>query len=59
MKVRVTLSLDIDLEDWSLAYGTDPKDPAAVRENVKEYVLNAIQQSAAADEGGIRETRLA
>lgn len=59
MKVRVTLSLDIDPESWSLAYGTNPRDLAALREDVRSYVLNDIQNAPPVEEGGITDVRLA
>ena len=57
MKVRVTLSLNVDPEAWDLAYGTGT-DAAAVREDVKSYVVTYIQQSAAAEEDGITDVRV-
>ena len=57
MKVRITLTIDVDRESWSDMYGTT--DAATeVREDVRSYVLNQIQQSAAADDGGIVSARI-
>lgn len=57
MKVRITLTIDVDRESWSVIYGTT--DAATdVREGVRSYVLNQIQQSDAADEGGIVSARI-
>lgn len=50
MKVRVTLTIDVDEAAWTLAYGTEPED---IREDVKSYVLGSVEHSAAANEGGI------
>lgn len=57
MKVRITLTLDIDPDAWNTIYGAG-EERAAVREDVKSYVLNAIQQSAAAEEGGITKVEM-
>ncbi|MFE9381767.1 hypothetical protein ACFYMO_00800 [Streptomyces sp. NPDC007025] len=58
MKVRITLTLDIDPEAWSLAYGTTT-EAAAVREDVRSYVLNSVQGAPAVEEGGITDVRMA
>ena len=41
MKVRVTITVDVDPERWNANYGTgtDPKD---VREDVKRYVEGTV-----------------
>lgn len=57
MKVRVTLTIDVDRESWSTIYGTT-EGANEVRDDVRSYVLNQIQQSAAADEGGIVSARI-
>ena len=55
MKVRVTLVVEVDPETWEMIYGTGRKE---LRDDVKQYALGQLQQSAAADEGGIiRVTR--
>lgn len=58
MKVTVTLSLDVDPAAWDLAYGTGTaaKD---VREDVRAYILNAVQGTAPVEEGGIVDVTLA
>jgi hypothetical protein len=44
VKVRVTFTVDVDPEAWSLNYGTGT-DPADVREDVRRYVENgAVEQ---------------
>ncbi|MFF0743001.1 hypothetical protein ACFYVL_21640 [Streptomyces sp. NPDC004111] len=35
MKVRITITVDVDAEAWALDYGLDLKD---VRSDVKEYI---------------------
>lgn len=50
MKVRVTLTIDVDPEAWTLAYGTEPDQ---IRDDVKTYVLGTVQHSPPANEGGI------
>lgn len=52
MKINVTLKIDIDPESWDLAYGTGT-EPAAVEADVRQYVLNGVQQSAAGQERAI------
>ena len=51
MKVRVTLSIEVDVEAWNLAYGTG--SATAIRQDVADYVVAQVQGCAAADEGGI------
>lgn len=48
MKVRVTLLLDVDADQWAEGYGTTRKD---IREDVRDYVTNAVGGSAAASDG--------
>lgn len=50
MKVRITLTVDVDQDAWYETYGDDRDE---IRENVKSYVLNHIQCSAAAEEEAI------
>lgn len=57
MKVRVTLVIDVDLDAHAQTYGAYPTD-SENRQDVKEYVLNHIQSSAAVDEGVFREVRM-
>jgi hypothetical protein len=57
MKVSVTLSLDVDPAAWDLAYGTGT-EAKAVREDVRQYVLNQLQGIAPVDEGGVRSVEL-
>lgn len=42
MKVRVTMTVDIDPEAWDLNYGTGT-DAAAVREDVRTYIENGAR----------------
>lgn len=49
MRVIVTLAIEIeDPEEWTLAFGVE--GAAMVRDDVKEYVYNVVQQSAAWEE---------
>lgn len=50
MKVRVTLTIEVDPESWDMTYGVEPE---RIRTDVREYVLNQVQGSAASDEGAI------
>jgi hypothetical protein len=40
MKVRVTLVVEVDPEEWSFAYDTSPED---VRQDVKRYIANGVE----------------
>ena len=53
MKVRVTLSLEVDPAAWRDLYGADD-----IRADVQRYVANQVAQSAAADAGAIVSTSL-
>lgn len=46
MKVTVTLELDVRPADWIAEYGTAP---LKVPTDVRDYVLNTIQQTAGAE----------
>ncbi|MBA0054323.1 hypothetical protein E0L36_26770 [Streptomyces sp. AJS327] len=41
MKVRVEITVEVDREEWSLAYGVEDKADA-IRADVKTYVANGI-----------------
>lgn len=43
MKVTINLTVEVDTEGWTLDYGVEGK--AAIRADVKEYVMNVILQS--------------
>jgi hypothetical protein len=49
MKVRVVLSIDIDPEAHDLAFGRGTS-AKAVADDVREYVLNMVQQCSLAAE---------
>lgn len=51
MKVRVTLSIDVDPEAWTDTYGIE--GAAEIRADVKQYVRGLVSGCAAADEGAI------
>lgn len=48
MKVRIGFTVDVDPELWALAFGVE--GAAEIREDVKDYMRNLIQQCAAAQE---------
>lgn len=58
MKIRVTLSLEVDPEMWQLIYGNGYPGAAEVRGDVRDYVLNAVQQCPAAQEDAITSVTL-
>lgn len=53
MKIAVTVVIEVNPEEWVDIYGTDRAD---VRQDVKEYVLNDIQQSAGMQDTGATVT---
>lgn len=55
MKVRVVLSIEVDRYDWAYEHGIG-ESAREVSEDVKSYVLNAVQQ-APASFGAVRATR--
>ena len=50
MKIRVALTIEVDLEAWEEIYGVPPRE---ARADVKLFVLGCVQGSAAANEGAI------
>lgn len=66
MRIRVTLSLEVDPERWQLIYpemwqliyGNGYPGAAEVRGDVRDYVLNAVQQCPAAQEDAITRVTL-
>lgn len=40
MKVRVTVTVEIDPEEWATAYGVEGTQ--AIRDDVKQYVANGV-----------------
>jgi len=42
MKISITLTIDVDPEQWADNYGIEKSD---VRGDVKTYVHNAVQQA--------------
>ena len=52
MKVSVTLTIDVDKDEWlSVGYGSGESD-SEVRADIKSYILNHVQGSAGMDESG-------
>jgi hypothetical protein len=49
-RFRIVLSVEVDPDDWAAAYGDHP-----TAEIVREHVAADIRQSAAAQDGAIRE----
>jgi len=54
MKVRVTVTVEVDPDAWAQEYGLFP---AVVREDVDTYVRQAVFESPAAQAGLIRVPR--
>jgi len=46
--VTVNLKITVDPEEWARSYSVTGKD--AIRDDVRRYILNHLQQSVAADE---------
>lgn len=51
IKVAVSLTVELEPEEWDRIYGTGP-DAAAVRKDVRAYLLNAAQQQSGIAESG-------
>lgn len=56
MKIRVTLSLEVDPKIWDDLYSVELPDE--IRLDVKSYIANDVQSSAAADAGAIKVVRV-
>ena len=57
MKIGVVLTVEVDPEAWALEYGTGTT-ASEVRQDVRDYVLNMVQQCAAAEADAITAARL-
>jgi len=55
--VPVRLRVSIDPQRWRDTYGRGDEKGAALDEDVRRYVLDAIQQGTAAREGAIASVR--
>lgn len=55
MKVKVELLVEVDVPAWELTYGV-PR--TKMRDDVKQYALQQLQGSAAADERCITDVAL-
>ena len=51
MKIRITVTIDVDPAAWCEEYGDEPSE---VRERVKEYVISGVANSAAGMAGCLR-----
>lgn len=52
MKVRITITVDVDADTWAFEYGVDRKD---VRADVKDYIGHLIVGSRHFEEKTITE----
>lgn len=50
VKVRTTITVEVDAETWGQVYGVDSGD---IRREVRDYVTDLVAQCAATDEGAI------
>ncbi|WP_336794292.1 hypothetical protein [Gordonia malaquae] len=51
MKVRIELTVDVDVDAWRSEFPEDKDaDPAAIRHSVREYVWTLIDQAAVSTE---------
>jgi hypothetical protein len=53
MKIRMTVTVEVDAEDWSQEYGIHPGE---VRDDVRSYFANQVFQSAAVEDAGLTVT---
>lgn len=44
IKVRLTVTVEIDPQAWADEYGMDAKAVPAIQEDVRDHIVNAIQQ---------------
>jgi hypothetical protein len=51
VKIRVPLTIEVDPAEWDLIYGSG-KSAAEIREDVRAYVLNAVQGQPGIEESG-------
>lgn len=57
MKVKIELTLEVDREDWDLAYGTDGLTTAEIRHDVKDHVGHLLDGALAETDNGARVSR--
>lgn len=50
MKITVPLTIEVDTDEWTRAYGVE--GAGRIREDVRLYVLNGVQNMPPAEEGG-------
>ena len=43
-KVRFIATIEIDPQQWADAYGMDPKGVRAIQDDVRQAIVNLIQQ---------------
>jgi len=55
MKIRVSLTVEIDPETWSHTYGDEPETRAEWADEIRRHILNDIAGSSAAEAGAIVE----
>jgi hypothetical protein len=55
MKINVNLVVEVDPSKWDAVYGNG-SSPAKVREDVREYILNAVQGSPGIEESDAKVT---
>jgi hypothetical protein len=54
VKIRVTLTIELDPADWVLTHGeTQADSPAKIREDVKKHVLAMVQQGGSFGNGDV------
>jgi len=53
MKVRMTVTIDVDPETWSEEYGCEPFE---VRKDVRDYFTNQVFQAQAVEDAGLTVT---
>jgi hypothetical protein len=55
MRISVSLTIEVDPGKWDAVYGRG-SSPAEVREDVREYILNAVQGSPGIEESDAEVT---
>lgn len=54
IRVRLILSLDVDPEDWAMAYGGTDATETELRADVKNYIFHTLDQYLEATDNGAR-----
>jgi hypothetical protein len=57
MKVRMTITVEVDPETWEQNYGIDKADRKRLRQDVEAYCFSCVADSEAAINGSMEAVR--